>query len=545
MLEFLVLGPPEVRRDGDLVPVPGGRQRALLALLLAEHGRTVNPDRAIAHLWRDGELPAYPANALQQCVAKLRKAIAEGTRHDDAADDPILTRDGGYALELGPAGLDALSLERLVAEARPQIARDPARAVELLRVAASLWRGSPFGPWGESEFLAGEAARLTDLYLTGIEDRGEAELALGRERTVAAEFSALVARHPFRERLWAHLMLALYRLGRQKEALEAFRRARRRFLELGIEPGPALRDLERRILLQDAALHPSDAPAWRAPRNWSVYPLLDAASRFTGSLGTDAPEARLGLLVAITEAAGIGPAAMDLERWRSTLGRIDGEIDAALRWSLESSPELGLRLAVASCLWWDWRGAGEHEAGTLRSLLAAAPAESATRAEALTWLAFFEHELGYPERALGTIEDAHRIARRVGDHARVGGAAAVASILARESSPGIALGHAERAVHLLSRYGSNRERGYALVCRALALIAAGQADRAMDPADEAAVTYAEAGDLRGGAWVAGVRAAIAAARGDRTESARLHGEARDFAEALDDEATRRWIARIA
>jgi DNA-binding SARP family transcriptional activator len=183
---------------------------------------------------------------IQIHVSALRKVLPEGV---------LVTRSPGYALEIEPDAVDLARFERLRREGQDALAAgSPARAAERLREAAALWRGPALGEFDEP-FAAIEATRLEELRVATIEDRIDAELALGRHAGLSGELDALVARHPLRERLRGQLMLALYRSGRQAEALDGYRRLRAMLTsELGLEPSPALRELERRMLQQDPAL---------------------------------------------------------------------------------------------------------------------------------------------------------------------------------------------------------------------------------------------------------------------------------------------------
>lgn len=541
MLEFSILGSVQVRHEGRLVAVAGGRQRALLALLLVHHDKLVSTDRAIDHLWPDAGLPQNPRNALQQCIAKLRRALAPIANRD--AGPLIATGDAGYILHLESHRLDAEVFEQLLAEARRAgVSGDPARVVELLRQASELWRGVPFGDHGSMPLLRGEARRLGELRLVAIEERIEAELALGRSVPIAAELSALIERHPYRERLHAQLMLALYRAGRQRDALAAYRRAYRMLeSQLGVAPGQELRRLEQRILKQDPELDRAPPLGDRPPRSWTIYPLLESIRRFVDA--ADAPgHQHASLLLAVTEAANSSPAMADVRQWTTALASIETQIDDAILWSLDHAPDTGLRLAVEACLWWDWRAHRSAAADTLRRLLDTGAGAPGTRARALTWLAFFDHQLGRPG-ALGTIREAIDLGARVDDPVAEGGALAVHSILLRRDDSQRAIAAAERSVGLLGMHGTARERAYAHVCHALALTAAGHSTLAEAPAEEAATIYAELGDLRGEAWTAGVRAELARVTGNHLIEQRLRSEALAFAASAEDEATRRWIDR--
>jgi DNA-binding SARP family transcriptional activator len=245
-MEFRILGPLEVR-DGDrTIPLAGGRQRALLALLILNANETVSIDRLVDDLWGD-LAPPTASKVIQNHVSRLRRALADGL---------LVTRSSGYALELAPGQLDLDRFEELLEQGRHALASGDARgAAELLGRALDLWRGPPLAEFAFEPFARTAIARLEERRLVVLEERIEADLALGRHADLVGELEALIAKDPLRERLRGHLMLALYRSGRQSEALRAYQEARRTLVEeLGIEPGPDLQQLERAILQQESAL---------------------------------------------------------------------------------------------------------------------------------------------------------------------------------------------------------------------------------------------------------------------------------------------------
>ena len=260
-LEFRILGPFEVSERGKPVEVGAGKQRALLALLLLHAGEVVSTDRLIDALWGERP-PASALNSVHVYVSQLRKALGNGR---------LATRGHGYELALEPEQLDLGRFERLLSDGRQLLAKGEAeRAAEALRAGLALWRGPPLWDFASEPFAQGEIARLEALRLAGVEERIETDLALGRHAELVPELEALIREHPLRERLRAQLMLALYRSGRQAEALDAYRQARRMLAEeLGLEPGRTLQELERAILRQDTQLDsPSQAitPLRRARR---------------------------------------------------------------------------------------------------------------------------------------------------------------------------------------------------------------------------------------------------------------------------------------
>jgi DNA-binding SARP family transcriptional activator len=254
-VEFRLLGPLEAH-DGDRrVPLGGTRQRSVLAVLLLDANRVVPVDRILSELWEDWP-PATAPTAIQVYVSRLRKAIGP---------EAIATREPGYVVEVAPRSLDVFRFEAAAAAGRAAVAGgDAERGAALLREALAEWRGPALADLAREPFAARAAARFEDLRAAALEDRVEADLALGRHAEVIEELTALVAAYPLRERPRAQLMLALYRSGRQAEALAAYRAAREALVDaLGIEPAAPLRRLELAILAQDPALDlaPSRLPA--------------------------------------------------------------------------------------------------------------------------------------------------------------------------------------------------------------------------------------------------------------------------------------------
>jgi DNA-binding SARP family transcriptional activator len=244
MVEFRVLGPLEVIVDGRPTEIPAAKPRALLALLLLGRNRVVPVDRLIDGLWGE-EPPATASKALQVYVSQLRKAIGA---------DRLLTKAPGYSLRVEEGALDLDRFELLVREAGTGSV-EPVDASRVLAEALALWRGPALAEFASEPFGPEAAARLEDSRLAALEERIEADLALGRDAGLVPELEELVAAQPLRERPRAQLMLALYRAGRQADALELYRSTRRTFVdELGIDPSTELQELERAILRQDPAL---------------------------------------------------------------------------------------------------------------------------------------------------------------------------------------------------------------------------------------------------------------------------------------------------
>jgi predicted ATPase/DNA-binding SARP family transcriptional activator len=287
-MEFRVLGPLQVSD----VELASGRQVALLSCLLMAGEQTSSRDRLIDALWGE-QPPASATNSLQVHVHALRRRLGA---------DRIATEASGYRLRLEPGELDLERFEQLVARGR---AEAPAAAAETLREALDLWRGPAYEDVRYEAFAQAEVARLDELRLAALEDRIEADLQLGRHRELVSELEALVSEHAGRERLSGQLMLALYRSDRQAAALEVFARAREALRdELGLEPGPALQELQAAILRQDAGLV-VEAPELRARRRLPApeTPLVGRGAELAELTELVHAGARL---VTLTGAGGIG-----------------------------------------------------------------------------------------------------------------------------------------------------------------------------------------------------------------------------------------------
>ena len=269
-MEFRILGPLEIDGDAGPIDLGGAKQRALLALLLLHANEVVQSARLVELLWSDGP-PADAGKALQIHVSRLRRALASA--------DVVQTRPGGYLVAADASCFDLPRAEALAARGRGLLdAGDPQRARDTLAEALGLWRGAALGEFASEPFARAEIGRLEELHAAIVEDRVEADLALGRHVALVPELEKLVARYPLRERLREQHMLALYRSGRQADALEAYRDARRALVdELGIEPRRRLQELEAAILRQDESLDP-DAPAAAT----GVRPGRRAAGTFVG-----------------------------------------------------------------------------------------------------------------------------------------------------------------------------------------------------------------------------------------------------------------------
>ncbi|HZG36537.1 MAG TPA: BTAD domain-containing putative transcriptional regulator [Gaiellaceae bacterium] len=241
-MEIRLLGPLEVRQGVQVVPVSRRQQRALLATLALHAGEVVSTERLVADLWGD-RAPASATGSLQNTVSALRKHLGR---------DVLVTQPPGYRLAVDREAVDANRFELLLAQSR---AADTAARAAILRQALALWRGPALSDLEDDDFARREAARLDELRVTALEARVDAELELGRYAALVGELEQLVAQYPLREHLRGQLMVALYRCGRQAEALEVYRAARLALAdELGLDPSPELQELERRVLRQDATL---------------------------------------------------------------------------------------------------------------------------------------------------------------------------------------------------------------------------------------------------------------------------------------------------
>ncbi|MBV9197417.1 MAG: winged helix-turn-helix domain-containing protein [Solirubrobacterales bacterium] len=308
VIEFRLLGPLEVWRDGRQLAVGGAKPRALLAVLLLRAGRVVSTDELIDALWGEHP-PEGAANALQAHVSALRRALGPERGQGDA-DQVLITRSPGYVLPLEGHYFDLVRFERLLAQARAAMDKDPALAADRFREALGLWRGPALADFVYESFASADVARLEEMRLSAVEDRMECELALGRHAEVAAELEGLVAEYPLRERLAGQLMLALYRCGRQAAASRVFRSTRQALVDgLGMEPGPPLRELLQRVLEQDPEL---ELPDWGAARGGPARPRHNLPVELTSFIGRERELADVSKLlsrnrlVTLTGAGGSG-----------------------------------------------------------------------------------------------------------------------------------------------------------------------------------------------------------------------------------------------
>jgi len=385
-VEFRILGPLEVEGAAGEIQLSGGKQRALLTLLLLNVNEVVPAGRLIDLLWADGA-PAVAAKALQVHVSRLRRALG--------LEDVVQTRPGGYLLALDAESFDLLRFEKLAASGRDLLAKgDIPAATDALADALALWRGAPLAEFASEPFARPEIDRLEELYLGTIEARLDADLALGGHTALVGELEGLVARHPLRERLRGQLMLVLYRCGRQAEALQAYRDARRALVdELGIEPGKALQELEQAILRHDPAL---DAPGPAAAR-----PGRRAAGIFVGR------ESELAELSQALDDAVAGRGRLFLVSGESGVGKTRLADELASR-----AKEAGARVLWGRCSkrpgappYWPWTQA-------LRSLGEDVPALNATVDEGQRFRLFADTAAGLRHAAtrqpvLVVLDDLH------------------------------------------------------------------------------------------------------------------------------------------
>jgi DNA-binding SARP family transcriptional activator len=402
---FGVLGPVAAwGTDGAALDLKGPRHRAVLARLAVAHGRVVPLGVLIEDLWETP--PAGAAGAIRTFVGALRRAIEPG-RPPRTGFGLLVTQGPGYALRAGPDDLDALRLERLAGETT---AAAPPRVLELADEALAMWRGPAYADFAGEPWAGAERARLTELRLFIIERQAQARLALGRAAGAVPDLRAHVSGQPWREEGWRLLALALYRSGRQAEALEAIRRGRSLLAdELGLDPGPSLAALETGILRQAADLDgPADdvlavtAAAYQRAAPGSTRTRLESAATLAGGLALTGGS---GLRAAMSQRLAVIEAAEALGDPELT-ARVIGNFDVPAIWTRSDDPPAAARIVAAA----------QRALGALR------PDREALRARVLATIALESRgdQGGDPGGGRGqAAAEAEAIARRLGDPALV------------------------------------------------------------------------------------------------------------------------------
>ncbi|MFI2414832.1 BTAD domain-containing putative transcriptional regulator [Streptomyces sp. NPDC018947] len=403
---FGVLGTVVAARDGEALDLRGPRHRALLARLIAARRRVVPVARLVDDLW--DVPPARAVGTVRTFVGDLRRALEPG-RPPRAPARLLITDGPGYALRAAPGAVDAWRFEEAVAHADRL---PPAQAPARLGAALEEWRGPAYADFGDEAWARGERARLTELRLRAVERRAELLLGLGRAADAVPDLDAHLAEHPWREEAWRLLALALYRTGRQADALAVLRRARTLLAgELGIDPGPRLRELEAAVLAQDPALDPPAEPVDAAARLWSRA--TEAYDRAVATGARARLESTVGLLrdLAVTGGGGLEAArehrtavvAAAEETGDARLAaRVIGAYDVPALWTRADDPEAARRIVTAA----------ERTLAALPDDPSAAPA----RCRLLATVALESRGVRSP-RGPEAAAEAERIARRLDDPA--------------------------------------------------------------------------------------------------------------------------------
>ncbi|MFG2172501.1 BTAD domain-containing putative transcriptional regulator [Streptomyces niveus] len=349
---FGVLGPVTAEGPGGPIALKGPRHRAVLARLIVARRHVVPVARLVADLWTDDPPPAGAVGAVQTFVGALRRAL-EPDRPPRTPARLLVTDGPGYALRAAPDGVDAWRFETAVAEAA---ALAPELALRRLDEALAMWRGPAYADFSREEWVRGERARLAELRLQSVERRAEAQLATGRAAEAVPDLDAHLTGHPWREDAWRLLALALYRTGRQADALTVLRRARTTLVEqLGLDPGPGLRRLEADVLAQDPAIE-AGVPE-RASELWTR---AAAAYDRTVAAGARARlETTVGLLRDLAVTGGGGLTAAREQRLAAIraaeefgdpelTGRVIGAYDVPAIWTRSDDPELARQIVAAA-----------------------------------------------------------------------------------------------------------------------------------------------------------------------------------------------------